>query len=247
MIKEEPEFYAGEDEARAVGYDADVDLFVPGYQVMQLFARTFLTHSIPEQGNLLIPGCGTGNELVQFAEAHPGWTVTGVDPAEPMLRQAREKVEARGLSNVVFHHGYVHDLPEEQRFDGAISLLTMHFIPDDGRQSDFLRDISSRLAPGAHLVLVNLSVDSPDLVRKYFFPAIKEWQISLAKAHFPEAWENNRQGTLKYIDDCLEEQINTIHHVSEPRLRDMMTLAGFKDVMRFFTLFHYRGWIAVKA
>ena len=30
--------------------------------------------------DLLVVGCGTGNEIVQFAKADQDWKITGVDP-----------------------------------------------------------------------------------------------------------------------------------------------------------------------
>src|ERR1051326_252872 len=68
------------------------------------------------RGRLLDVGCGTGRYSVALAEL--GWTVTGVDISEDMLRRARE----RGVDAV---RADAATLPfAAESFDAAVSLWT---------------------------------------------------------------------------------------------------------------------------
>lgn len=70
----------------------------------------------PGPGALLELGCGTGAKTMAFRDA--GWTVTGVDTSEDMLRRARE----RGLEVV---HADAAALPfDDASFDAVVSLWT---------------------------------------------------------------------------------------------------------------------------
>src|SRR5690606_6925311 len=97
---------------------------------------------------------GGGLEMKALGEAHQGWRFDGVDPSAEMLALAREVVgsdEARfGL-----HKGYIEHAPHGP-YDGAICLLTSHFIAREPRL-DTLRHLPEGLKPGAPLVLADIS------------------------------------------------------------------------------------------
>ena len=65
-------------------------------------------------------GCGTGNYTIALNEL--GVNLTGVDPSDKMLEEARSK-----SNNINWLHGYAETIPfSNQQFDGAIATLTMH-------------------------------------------------------------------------------------------------------------------------
>ncbi len=64
---------------------------VPGFAGMQRMATLLLAERVPEEGRVLVVGAGGGLELKAFAEAHPGWTFDGVDPAAEMLHSPRKR------------------------------------------------------------------------------------------------------------------------------------------------------------
>lgn len=105
--------------------------------------------------NLLVVGAGGGAEIDRFLPSNPGWRLTGVDPSEDMLAQARAAVARLDLEErVTLVRGTVEDLPADVRFDAATCLYVLHFLPDDGKLA-LLRGIAARLRPGAPLLAVS--------------------------------------------------------------------------------------------
>ena len=110
----------------------------------------------------------------------------------------------------------------------------MHFLPDDGAKQALLRGISNRLAPGAPFVLFELHGDraAPD-----FDELFTAWS---------RYWEIQGMGGPERVE--FRARIDAgIHWASEPRIRELMARAGFKDVRRYFRSLLYGGWIARRA
>jgi SAM-dependent methyltransferase len=96
-------------------------------------------------GALVDIGCGTGSYAVALAEL--GWTVTGVDVSQDMLRRAREK----GVETV---QADATTLPfEDASFDAAVSVFT-HTDVDDF--SAVVREVARVLRPGAPFVYIGV-------------------------------------------------------------------------------------------
>ncbi|EKF60375.1 MAG: class I SAM-dependent methyltransferase [Agrobacterium albertimagni] len=94
-------------------------------------------------------GCGTGSVPLRLARR--GHRVTGVDPAEGMLKVARAKDEY-GLVDWVQATASTFERPA--RFDLAI--MTGHVFqvfPDDAETLAALRNIHRHMAPGGKLIL----------------------------------------------------------------------------------------------
>ena len=74
---------------RASGYDDFVSKWIPNYD--------YFIQSIPKLiGNtdgddVLIVGCGTGNEIEYFVQAGNQWNIPGIAQSSEKLQQAREK------------------------------------------------------------------------------------------------------------------------------------------------------------
>jgi SAM-dependent methyltransferase len=97
-------------------------------------------------GNLLDVGCGTGVHGAGFARS--GWSVTGLDISEDMLRRAR----TRGVDAV---HGDAASLPfEDDSFDAVVSLWTHTDVSDFAAVARevvrVLRPLSPFVYVGAH-------------------------------------------------------------------------------------------------
>lgn len=114
-----------------------------------------LAEHAPEDGRILVRGAGGGLELKAFADARPGWRFVGVDPSAPMLELA-ENTLGPLASRVEFIHGEINAAPAGP-FDGAICLLTLHFLTLDQRLHAF-RQLRERLKPGAPLVVAHHSI-----------------------------------------------------------------------------------------
>ncbi len=114
---------------RASLYDDEIEKIIPGYRALHDMAHHILKSRLPEKAYLLIAGAGTGKEAIEYAIENPGWKITGFDIAEQMVKTASSKIEENGLcSRIELIHGGIGDIMQES-FDGATSLLVMHFIP----------------------------------------------------------------------------------------------------------------------
>ncbi|MCP1558872.1 UNVERIFIED_ORG: SAM-dependent methyltransferase [Methylobacterium sp. SuP10 SLI 274] len=100
--------------------------FVPGFEALHRMTGILLAEHAAPDARVLVLGAGGGLELRALAEAHPGWTFVGVDPAGEMLRQA-ERTLGPLMSRVTLVEGYIDDAPVGP-FDAATCLLTQHFL-----------------------------------------------------------------------------------------------------------------------
>ena len=107
---------------------------VPGYDAMQRMTTLLLAERVPEDARVLVLGAGGGLELKAFAQAHPGWTFDGVDPASEMLKLA-ERTLGPLASRARLHQGYIDDAPHGP-FDAATCLSDPAFPGARGAATD---------------------------------------------------------------------------------------------------------------
>jgi SAM-dependent methyltransferase len=129
-------------------YDGLADWYDTEFQAAPLESETWrtLVELLGDgQGELVDVGCGTGGYAAGLAER--GWTVTGVDHSEDMLRRAR----AKGVQAV---RSEAAALPfEDASFDAAISIFT-HTDVDDF--AGLVREVARVLRPGSPFVYVGV-------------------------------------------------------------------------------------------
>jgi tRNA (guanine-N7-)-methyltransferase len=104
-------------------------------------------------------GCGNGHFIAEYAAHRPGTLLVGVEIKDKRCRKAREKVEHRGLGNVVIVHGgaegFIRDIAA-----GTVDAFHLYF-PDPWPKSrhrkrrffvmDNLRWLHDGLRPGGRL------------------------------------------------------------------------------------------------
>ena len=112
------------------------------------------------ESELLIVAGGTGGEILELGKANPGWRFQGIDPSQPMLDLAKEKIAAAGLTErVALTKGFVEELPTDRVHDAAPVAMVMHFLrDDDGGKLKLLHNIGFHLKSGAPLVLIDMSM-----------------------------------------------------------------------------------------
>jgi SAM-dependent methyltransferase len=129
-------------------YDGLADWYDTEFQPTPLESETWLmlVDLLGDgSGALVDVGCGTGSYAAALGER--GWTVTGVDRSEDMLRRARE----RGVDAV---HADAAALPfEDASFDAAVSVFTHTDVDDFG---DLVREVVRVLCPGAPFVYIGV-------------------------------------------------------------------------------------------
>lgn len=206
--------------------------FVPAYEHMQRMAAQLIRESIGSTGKVLVLGAGGGLELEVFASRYPRWTFVGVDPAEEMLRAAKERVLlVDACERIDWHHGYIFDAPSGP-FDAATCLLTLHFVPDDGSKERTLTEVRRRLKPGAPFVLVDLCIDlaSPD--------------CGVALNRYRDfALESGADPDL--VNSTCERLTNVLRMVSLARNEELLSTSGFTKVELFYAGLSWRGWRAL--
>ena len=211
---------------RATGYDQFVETWIPNYEYFLDCLPKLLSQT--KEKELLVVGCGTGNEIARFAEAPYPWRITGIDPSPEMIVQAKDKLA--GYDNIRLFEGLVSDLNIEKKYNAATLLLVLHFLEDDGNKLNLLKGIADRLVAGSKFVLLDITggkrqiKQSIDVLRLLLPKGIDETQINFR---------------LNRIE-------NELFAISEERLSELLQEAGFEQPQRFFQSSIYMGWLTSK-
>jgi tRNA (cmo5U34)-methyltransferase len=202
--------------------------FVPGFSDLHRMTTVLLGERAPREARVLVLGAGGGLELKALAEAHPGWTFDGIDPAAEMLKQA---VRTLGplAPRARLHEGYIDDAPEGP-FDAATCLLTLHFLPPEERQRT-ASEIRKRLKPGAPFVAAHSSFPQGEGERALWLSRYAAFAV--ASGADPALAQKARAAVAAHLNIFTPEQDEAI-------LRD----AGFSGVSLFYAAFTWRGWVA---
>ena len=201
---------------------------VPSYRDIHRMATVLLAERVPRDGRILVLGAGGGLETKAFAEARSDWTFDAVDPAAAMLDLAVANLGPHA-SRVRTHLGYVDDAPQGP-FDGATSLLTLHFLEPDARRST-AEEVRRRLAPGAPFVVAHLSFPQRDDAERELWI---ERHLAYLVASGLEADDVERARAA----------IATRVPVLTPDVdRSILADAGFTSITEFFSAFTFRGWV----
>ena len=192
---------------RAAAYDRRVRELFPAYEELHAAALAAVTNNAPPGARVLVIGAGTGYEAAALARA--GYQVTALDPSGSMLELARSRP---GAESVEFVEGTMEALPSTPRYAAAMSILVMHFLPDDGAKEQYLKGAAARCVAGANLVLADL-VGEPGT--DAFEKAFADWGISLAEDSNPGAVERD---VCKIRED--------VHFVPPERISALLNACG---------------------
>ncbi|MFQ3596492.1 MAG: metalloregulator ArsR/SmtB family transcription factor [Sphingomonadaceae bacterium] len=137
-------------------------------------------------GRLLDVGTGTGRMLELLAPAASA--ATGVDRSAEMLRVARMRLDAAGLSGVDIRQADMNALPfADASFDSIILHQVLHFSEEPARA---VREAGRVLAPGGQLLVADYAPHEEDELRARWrhvrlgFPdeAIAQWMADAGLA-----------------------------------------------------------------
>ncbi len=213
--------------ARAAQYDKAIPHWIPAYHEFHAFIATHLRQhfSTADPLAILIAGCGTGREI-QEVNLSPHWQITAFDPSVEMIRQAVEQYSNQ--PNLQLVHGTVAAI-EKEDFDIATLMLVLHFLSDDGAKLDLLTNMGRRLKAGGQLLLVDI-YHSDD-----FDAQLMQLQDRL-QGHFDPDW----------IQQGIRHIKNDIFYITEARLTQLISEAGFSSIESFKKSYFYGGWIISK-
>lgn len=215
-------------------YDERIREIIPGYEAMHEVAQYLLQEHTEDKANILVAGVGTGYETTAYALSKPQWNIVGFDPSADMLAAAREKIQPFDIENrITLIHGSIEDVNQDALFDGAASILVMQFLDDNGAKQHYLNEISKRLRQGARIILIDL-----EGVR---YSSDYNMLLSAWKSHQYATREDEKQivRDFEHVDENLQ-------FVSEERIRELLSIAGFSDICKFYKSLLFGGYIATK-
>lgn len=215
------------DPAAVARYAEGPPRFVPGFADLHRMTGILLAEHAPADARVLVLGAGGGLELKALAQAHPGWTFDGVDPAPEMLKLARQTLGTLA-ARMQLHEGLIDDAPEGP-FDAATCLLTLHFLAADER-THTAREIRRRLKPGAPFVAAHSSFPQTDGERALWLKRYAAF--ALGSGADPAQTEKMRAAVEAHLSLFSPDQDEAI-------LRN----AGFTNVSLFYAAFTWRGWV----
>ncbi len=214
------------DPEQAARYADGPAKFMPGFFDVHRMAGVLLRERAPRNAHVLAHGAGGGLELEAFARQNENWTFLGVDPAQPMLDEARRRLGPL-IERVSLHHGFIEDAPKGP-FDAATSLLTLHFLDAETRERT-VSEIVQRLKPGAPFVAAHCSFSQTPTEREAWLSRYREF--AKASGADAEMAENARMAVaemMTLLDPGADKAI--------------LRAAGLSGVTQFYAAFTWRGW-----
>ncbi|MCP9774748.1 class I SAM-dependent methyltransferase [Cyanobium sp. WAJ14-Wanaka] len=216
--------------AAPLGYDLTVQQLIPGYASLARLAVALLAASqrasLPG-ASVLVAGCGTGAELVEARSQRPDWQLRAIDPSAEMLAEAQQRL-GPASEGINWQQTTVEGLEAQSCFAGALSVLVLQSLPDDGTKLAFLTALARSLEPGGQLVLVDLM--APDR--------------SPLQAQVEAAWLGfQRASGLTADTEELEALTHGLHPIGRARLTALVNAAGFGDPARIFQALGYEGFL----
>jgi tRNA (cmo5U34)-methyltransferase len=202
--------------------------FMPGFADLHRMSAILLAERMPPDARVLVVGAGGGLELRAFAEAHAGWTFTGVDPSAEMLKLAARTLDSLA-SRATLVEGYVEDAPIGP-FDAATCLLTLHFLDREERRRTAW-EIHRRLRPGAPFVAAHTSFPQDATQRSRWLARYAAFAVS--------------QGVDPALAEGVRASVDASLSILSPEDDEaVLREAGFQDVTPFYAAFTWRGWVA---
>lgn len=215
-------------------YDLIAQQLIPGYASLARLAVSLLAASplaAGEAASVLVAGCGTGAELLESRSQRPDWRLTAVDPSAAMLAASRQRLESAGLGGsdaIHWRQSSVEELALEASFDGALSVLVLQSLADDGSKLAFLSSLARALKPGAQLVLVDLM----------------QPERSPLQGQVEQAWQLfQRASGLQGAAEALAALSPRLHPIGLSRLSALVEAAGFGDPAPIFQALDFQGFL----
>jgi len=216
---------------QAGDFDLVAQHLIPGYASLARLGVALLAASPCASragAPVLVAGCGTGAELVEARAQRPDWQVTALDPSAAMLTAAQARLGPASAGAIQWHQARVEDLDGAERFAGALSVLVLQSLPDDGTKLSFLTALARSLEPGGQLLLVDLMAP----------------ERSPLHTQMQQAWLGfQRASGLGEHDHQLAAHTQGLHPIGLSRLTALVNAAGFGDPARVFQALDVEGFL----
>lgn len=198
---------------------------VPGMADLHRMATLLLAEQASDTAEILVVGAGGGLEIRAMARARQHWQFTGVDPSPAMLEAARHTVSACA-GRVRLLAGTATDAPAGP-FDGAVCLLTLHFLRREERL-ETLREIRKRLKPGRAFVAAHHTA------------AGGQAETWLARS---AAFAGGASSAARNFAIAAKAMAEKLHLLSPEEEEECFRAAGFREPVPFYAAFSFRGWV----
>lgn len=205
--------------------------FIPGRRAIFSIVEASFLELIPYgPARILVVGAGGGEEILRLGLENPSWSFVGVDTYEPMVDLARRRLAGTSVGPRSDVRATTIDQLDQTDFDAATCILTAHFVPDDGSKLAFFKAIRTRLKPGAPLAIVD-GVGVTGETRTELLRRI---------------WKHHarRNGAAEEAVELNAQTSRKVAMVSAERQEELLTGAGFKDLVPIFRGLAIKGWLA---
>ncbi|WP_342555789.1 class I SAM-dependent methyltransferase [Paenibacillus sp. FSL R7-0652] len=217
-------------------YEQSIALKIPGYAHMHDLMEKLLTASIAHNNsiNILITGAGGGKEVSLLGTRHPDWQLTGMDTSPRMLTLAEKRAEEAGITNKVkLLPVTMEQLPVDLMYDGATSMLMLHFIHGLEAKKTFLRHLAKRLKPGSPLIIAAVNANPASPAYAVMMQAWKDYMLQAGV--LAEEWE--------WFAASLGQQSDP---VSSETLELLLAECGFSQITRYFGALWVEAYYAIR-
>lgn len=200
---------------------------VPGLADLHKMAALLLAEQASGTADMLVVGAGGGLEIRAMAEIWPDWRFTGVDPSPAMLDIARQTTSLCAERTLLVH-GTAIDAPAGP-FDGAVCLLTLHFL-DWHERLETLREIRMRMKPGGVFVAAHhTEIDG-------------QAHLWLARSAAFASGPTSAAGQAAASAKAMAERLPLL---SQDREEACFREAGFQHPSLFYAALSFRGWVMI--
>ncbi len=175
---------------------------------------------------ILDVGCGYGRHAIELVQK--GLNVTGLDLSLPLLIRAADEAQRRALS-VNFVHADMREMPFDQKFDGAYSMLTSFGYFDEDANLKVAEGVARALKPGGRFLLdiVNRDYIVADLPTRIWWEGVGCVVLEEVDFNFHTSRIVTRRSVVFEDGRQLEQEIS-VRAYSLHELGRLLRQAGFR-------------------
>lgn len=214
----------------AASYGRRADAAIPGREGLYRLCCASLL-GLPHGARILVVGCGTGDDLLPLAKAHPSASFVGLEPADAMLQSCTERVAREGLeARVALRAEALEEHRPDAPYHAATAILVSQHIASDAGAGAFFARLAAFLVPGGRLYSADLHIGAGQ---------DRERMLALWRE---QARMSGIEETL--VEGMLERFRTEMRPRDEAALLGFLEGAGFVEILKPFSSLLYGAWSA---